>query len=113
MTWINSLLDGAPIEWHLLGQSLVGAAFMAILLPLALRFGLKLWTILFASVISSAGSFLFGGISEIHGGWWAAAFVTVLAAVWWISYRLLGGAGFLARGVGSGECLGKGLVRRM
>ena len=63
---------------------------MAILLPLALRFGLKLWTILFASVISSAGSFLFGGISEIHGGWWAAAFVTVLAAVWWISYRLLG-----------------------
>ncbi|MEY4570783.1 MAG: hypothetical protein RLZZ398_2222 [Verrucomicrobiota bacterium] len=90
MTWINSLLDGAPIEWHLLGQSLVGAAFMAILLPLALRFGLKLWTILFASVISSAGSFLFGGISEIHNGWWAATSVTVLATVWWISYRLLG-----------------------
>ena len=85
-----SLFTDTSIEWHRFGQSLVGAAFMAILLPLALRFGLKLWTILFASVISSAGSFLFGGISEIHGGWWAAAFVTVLAAVWWISYRLLG-----------------------
>ena len=91
---ISSLLDGAPIEWHRFGQSLVGAVFMAILLPLTLRFGLKVWIILpvmmFASVISSAGSFLFGGISEIHNGWWAVASVTFLATVWWISYRLLG-----------------------
>ena len=89
-----SLLDGAPIEWHLLGQSLAGAVSMTILLPLTLRFGLKVWAILpvmmFASLISSAGRFLLGGFSEIHRGWWVAAFVTFLTAVWWISYRLLG-----------------------
>lgn len=88
------LLDGAPIEWRLLGQSLVAAVFMSILLPLTLRFGLRVWTILpvlmFATLISSAGPFLFGGLSEIHGGWWLAISVTFLTAVWWISYRLLG-----------------------
>ena len=88
------LIQWFAIEWHRFGQSLVGAVFMAILLPLTLRFGLKVWIIfpvmMFASLISSAGPFLFGGISEIHSGWWAAASVTVLAAVWWISYRLLG-----------------------
>jgi len=89
-----SLLDGAPIEWHLLGQSLAGAASMVILLPLILRFGLRMWVILpvmmFASLTSSAGRFLFGGLSEIHRGWWLAVFGVLLAAVWWISYRLLG-----------------------
>ena len=89
-----SLFDGTSIEWHRFGQSLVEPVFMAILLPLTLRFGLKVWIIfpvmMFASLISSAGPFLFGGISEIHNGWWAAASVTFLATVWWISYRLLG-----------------------
>lgn len=91
---VFSLLYGAPVEWHLFGQSLVGAAFMVILLPLTLRFGLKVWTILpvmmFAAFVSSAGRFVFGGLSEIHGAWWAAASVIFLLAVWWISYRLLG-----------------------
>lgn len=89
-----SRLDGAPIEWHLLGQSLVGAASMTILLPLILRFGLRVWVILpvmmFASVTSSAGRFLVGGISEIHRGWWLPATGIFLVAVWCISYRLLG-----------------------
>ena len=91
---VFSLLNGAPAEWHLFGQSLVGTASMVILLPLTLRFGLKVWAILpvmmFAAFVSSAGRFMLGGLSEIHGAWWVAASVIFLLAVWWISYRLLG-----------------------
>ncbi len=88
-----SLLDGPPIEWHLLGQSLVGTGFLIVLLPLTLRFGLRVWVmipvVMVASVISSMGSSLLGGIWA-NQSWLLAGLGVFLAAIWWISYRLLG-----------------------
>lgn len=91
---VFSLLNGAPAEWSLFGPSLVGAASMTILLPLTLRFGLKVWAILpvmmFATFISSAGRFIMDDFSKIHGGWWVAASVIFLLAIWWSTFLLLG-----------------------
>lgn len=99
ITWLMaqllfSLLNGSPIEWNFFGQTMIGAISMAILLPLTLRFGLKVWAILpvmmFAAIASSAGRFMLGGLSEVPASGWIIGSVVFLVGIWWITYRLLG-----------------------
>ena len=89
-----SRLDGAPVEWQLLRNSVFGVVSMTILLPLMLRFGFRVWTLLpvlmFSTIIASSGHLLVSGFSAIHWGWLLAGITIFLVVLWWISYRLLG-----------------------
>ncbi len=91
---VLSWLDGTPVEWHLLRNSVLGVVSMGILMPLTLRFGLRVWAILpvmtFAAFIASAGHLLVSGFSEIHWAWLLAGLAPVLIATWCSTYWLLG-----------------------
>lgn len=87
------LLDGAPIDWNLLGQSVFGAGLLTILLPLTLRFGYRLWTMMpvmmFAVFMSSMAPLLCGGFVKNHWLWCLAGLAALLLGVWWATWRLL------------------------
>ena len=82
---------GQPV---MLGQSVLGAGCLTILLPLALRFGWRLWTtipaMMFAAILSSLAPFLWDGFVKTHWPWLLAGLAVFLLGVWWATYRLLG-----------------------
>jgi hypothetical protein len=91
--WVSLLLDGAPVDWQLFGQSVFGAGLLTILLPLTLRFGHRLWTItpvmMIAAFMSSMAPLVWGGFVKNHWPWSLAGMITVLLVVWWSTRRLL------------------------
>ena len=90
---VSLLLDGAPVDWNLLGQSVFGAGLLTLLLPLTLRFGYRLWTMMpvmmFAVFMSSLAPILWGGFAKNHWLWVLAGLAAFLLVVWWMTFRLL------------------------
>ncbi|MEI8039611.1 MAG: hypothetical protein WCJ14_14600, partial [Verrucomicrobiota bacterium] len=63
------------------------------LLPLTLRFGYRLWTMMpvmmFAVFMSSLAPILWGGFVKNHWLWVLAGLAAFLLVVWWMTFRLL------------------------
>lgn len=84
-----SLLDGAPINWKILGYSMFGVGFMELVLPLTLRYGLRPWVVMPVVMLASMGS-IFASEMGIHWPWPLAGACAFLAVIWWSTYWLLG-----------------------
>ncbi len=88
------LIDGVPFDWRLFGQSVLGVVFITAMLPLSLRFGFRVWTLMpvmmLGAFLSSFPLLLRGGYLDNHWAWLlAAGLATFLGGVWWSAYRLL------------------------
>ncbi|MBC8126418.1 MAG: hypothetical protein H8M99_04625 [Gloeobacteraceae cyanobacterium ES-bin-144] len=87
------LIDRSPINGSWLQDAAFSVGLLTILLPLTLRFGLKLWTMVLMMILFGITTAIIPlsksvDLDRYSFGLWVG-FAIILACVWWCSFQLL------------------------